>query len=303
MRILVALAALTVVQGRGTAEKKNPTFEEMIRMRIVASVPGMDAVSVRRDLVYKTAEGEPLHMDVYSPPGPIQPRPEVVLVHGGPIPKPGAKNMAIFVPYGELLAASGFAAVAFDHRFLAPARLSDANEDVANLLAQVRENAASLGVDPERVAVWAFSGGGPFLAALLRERPDWLRAVVAYYAILDLEEPPPGADSGLTADERERYSAIRGLGEDAKTAPPILVARAGLDHPWLNGGIDRFVQAAVAKGATLDLLNHPEGRHGFDILDDDARSKQIIRRTLDFLRESLTKKEVNSRAAAGSVAP
>jgi len=77
------------------------------------------------------------------------------------------------------------------------------------------------------------------------------------------------------------------LDEDASSAPPILVARAGLDNPWLNEGIDRFVQAALASGATLDLLNHPEGRHGFDILDDDARSRQIIRHTLEFLREYL----------------
>jgi len=128
MYLTVVLAALGALQGGQTVEKKNPTFEEMIRMRIVFSVPGMDAVSARRDLVYKTAESEPLYMDVYSPPGPPRPRPAVILVHGGPVP---------------------------------------------NL------------------------------------------------------------------------------------------------------------------GATLDLLNHPEGRHGFEILDDDARSRQIIRRTLDFLRDRL----------------
>jgi acetyl esterase/lipase len=268
-------------------EKKMPPFEEMVRMRVVLSVPGMDAVSTRRDLVYKTAEGQPLHMDVYSPPGPPRPRPAVILVHGGPIPRIGAKNMGVFVSYGELLAASGFVAVAFDYRFLAPGRLADAGGDVADLVAYVRTNAASLGVDPERLALWAFSGGGPFLAAPLRERPAWLRAVVSYYAVLDLQQPPPGADSGISDELRRTFSAIHSLGEDARSAPPILVARAGLDNPWLNAGVDRFVQAAVAHGASLDLLNHPEGRHGFDILDDDARSKQIIRHTLEFLRDRL----------------
>jgi acetyl esterase/lipase len=268
-------------------EKRMPSFEEMARMRVVLAVPGMDAVSTRRDLVYKTAAGEPLHMDVYAPPGPPRPRPVVVLVHGGPIPRLGARRMGVFVSYGELLAASGFVAVAFDHRFLAPDRLSDAGADVADLLAHVRAQAASLGVDPERLALWAFSGGGGFLAAPLRERPAWLRAVVAYYAILDLQQPPPGADSGISTELRQAFSAVRGLGEDARKAPPVLVARAGLDHPWLNGALDRFVQAASAAGATLDLLNHPEGRHGFDILDDDARTRQVIRRTLDFLRDHL----------------
>jgi acetyl esterase/lipase len=268
-------------------EKKSPPFEEMIRMRIVWSVPGMDAVSTRRGLVYKTADGESLHMDVYAPAGPQRRRPTVVFVHGGPIPRLGARNMGIFVSYGELLAATGFVAVTFDHRFLAPSRLADAGSDVTDLVAHVRDNAGSLGVDPERLALWAFSGGGPFLAAPLRERPAWLRAVVAYYAALDLQQPAPGANSGIGSELRQAFSAILGLGEDARSAPPVLVARAGLDHPWLNDGIDRFVQAATAGGATLDLLNHPEGRHGFDILDDDSRSRQIIRRTVEFLRDAL----------------
>ena len=268
-------------------EKKTPTLEEMLRMRVVLRVPGMDATRVRRDLVYRTVAGQALRMDVYSPAGTPRARPAVVLVHGGPIPRTGAKNMGVFVSYGELLAASGFVAVAFDHRFLAPDRLADAREDVAALVAQVRSDAGSLGVDPDRVALWAFSGGGPLLAAPLRERPGWLRAVVAYYAVLDLQQPPPGADDGIGPEQRRDFSAVLSLGEDARSAPPLLVARAGLDSPWLNDGIDRFVRAAVAGGATLDLLSHPDGRHAFDILDDDARSRQIVRRTLAFLQDHL----------------
>ena len=268
-------------------EKKNPSLEEMIRMRIVYTVPGMDAVSVRRDLQYKTADGQLLHMDLYSPHGERRPRPAVILIHGGPIPRGGAKNMGVFRSYGELLAASGFVAVTFNHRFLAPARLADAAADVADLTAHVRENAVSFGVDPQCLALWAFSGGGPFLAPALRERPSWLRAVVAYYAVLDLQQLPQ-SESELNAELLRNFSVIRSLGEDARSAPPILIARAGLDSAWLNAGIDRFVQAALEKRATLDLLNHPEGRHGFDILDDDARSKQIIARTLEFLRSRLS---------------
>jgi acetyl esterase/lipase len=232
-------------------------------MRVVVSVPGMDAVHVRRDVVYKTADGHPLHMDLYSPPGAATPRPAVILIHGGPVPRLGAKNMGVFVSYGELLAASGFVAVTFNHRFLGPDRFPDAAEDVADLIAHVRREAGSLGVDPGRVALWAFSGGGPLLGASLREHPAWLRAAVAYYAVL------------------------AGLEDDARHLPPMLVARAGLDSPSLNATIARFVDAALAGGAVLDLLNHPGGRHGFDILDDDERTKQIIRRTIEFLRDHL----------------
>jgi acetyl esterase/lipase len=255
-------------------------------MRVVFAVPGMDAVRVQRDLAYKVADGQPLHLDIYAPAGPPRARPSVILIHGGPIPRIGAKNMGVFVSYGELLAASGFVAIAFNHRFLAPARLTDAAGDVSDLVGHVRQHAGSLGIDAERLALWAFSGGAPFLAAPLRERPEWLRAVVAYYPVLDLQQPPPGDDRGISADVGRTFSAVASLG-DARRAPPILVARAGLDNPWLNGGVERFVKAALDGGAVLDLLNHPGGRHGFDILDDDRRSKEVIRRTLDFLIDHL----------------
>lgn len=254
-------------------------------MRVVLTIPGMDAVDARRELPYKDAGGQPLLMDLYSPPGPPRPRPAVVLIHGGPVPRLGARRMGVFTSYGELLAASGLVAVAFDHRFFAPQRLPDAARDVEDLVAHVRANAVPLGVDPDQMALWAFSGGGSLLAAPLRDRPAWLRAVVAYYAVLDLRQPPPGEAIG--EEEGRTFSPVCSLAAASPALPPILVARAGLDHPWLNGGLDRFVQAAVASGATLDLLTHPGGRHGFDVLDDDLRSRQIIRRTLGFLREQL----------------
>jgi hypothetical protein len=56
-------------------------------------MPGMDAVKADRNFVYSMADGEPLRMDVYSLPRLRRPRPAVILVHGGPIPRIGAKNM------------------------------------------------------------------------------------------------------------------------------------------------------------------------------------------------------------------
>src|SRR5690349_11067947 len=107
-----------------------PTLDEILHNRVVVSVPGMDAVAVQRDLVYALRvepghTGEtPLHMDVYTPTSAAAPAPGVVvLVHGGPVPRLGAKNLGVFRSYGELLAASGMAAVTFDHRYLAADRL------------------------------------------------------------------------------------------------------------------------------------------------------------------------------------
>ena len=63
---------------------------------------------------------------------------------------------------------------------------------------------------------------------------------------------------------------------------PIFIARAGLDQPMINETIDLFVQEALAGNVVLDVMNHPSGRHGFDILDDDDRSREIIARAVAF---------------------
>jgi hypothetical protein len=88
---------------------------------------------------------------------------------------------------------------------------------------------------------------------------------------LDKPIPSPAVLGQITSRFRDRVaSPLFHLGARGAKIAPIFIARAGLDHPRLNGALDRFVQEALAKNLTLELMNHPAGRHGFDILDDDA---------------------------------
>jgi acetyl esterase/lipase len=267
--------------------KPTPPFEEIVRMRIVYRVPGTDRVHVDRGRPYKAVSGGALLADVYRPADADAACPAVVLIHGGPVPAGSApKNMGCFVSWGETLAASGLAAVTFNHRFYGGAQLLEAARDVEDAVAWVRREAVALGIDPSRLALWAFSGGGPFLSLALREGAPALRALVAYYAALDLREKPPGSTAPISDQDRLALSPAYHV-ESGRPVPPLLVARAGLDHPSLNATIDRFTAAALARNAPLEVLNHPEGRHGFDILDDDPRSREIAARTIEFLRTHL----------------
>jgi acetyl esterase/lipase len=146
----------------------------------------------------------------------------------------------------------------------------------------VRANAATFGIDPDRLTLWAFSGGGLLLSRALREAPSYLRSLVAYYAVLDT---PPSV-AGLTEDMLKELSPLRQLKSKQKgqAVPPLFIARAGQDNPALNGAMDRLVQEALARNLTLDLSNHVAGQRGFDVLNDDERTREIIRRTLDFIR-------------------
>lgn len=193
--------------------------------------------------------------DLYLPA--VTNAPVVFFVHGGPLP-PGAqmKNIPLFRDYGHLLAGEGFAAVTFGHRYHVAG-------DFTQSLADVRAVVEHLRGDSNNVALWAFSGGGPLLTFGF-DKP-YVRALVDYYAVLD------GAPI-------ERAAEIR---------VPMLIARAGRDMPLVNEPLDRFLDAALAHDVELELLNHARGEHGFDLLNDDARTRQIIGRTISFLRESL----------------
>jgi hypothetical protein len=41
---------------------------------------------------------------------------------------------------------------------------------------------------------------------------------------------------------------------------------------------------ALSCDVPIELLNHPTGEHAFDVRNDDARSREIIGRTLEFIR-------------------
>lgn len=66
-----------------------------------------------------------------------------------------------------------------------------------------------------------------------------------------------------------------------------MVRQASQDSPKINETVDRFVAEALRANAPIELHNHPQGQHAFDMLDAGDRSRAIIRRTLTFLREHL----------------
>lgn len=266
-----------------------PWIKEFAHKRIVYSVPGMARVKVAKNLVYKRVQGEELKMDVYSPPAATRraPRPAVVFVHGGRIPRnllTTPKEWGAYVSFGQLVAASGFVGVTFNHRFYTWESLADSQSDVMDLIAHIRANANSFGIDKDRIVVWTVSAGSLFLSQPLRDAPQYVRAIVAYYPQLDLQDQRKAAPASVTDETLREYSPVYHLERSGKNVPPVFIARAGLDDASLNGGIDRFVQLALSKNLTINLLNHATGQHGFDIEDDNARSREIIRNTIDFIK-------------------
>jgi acetyl esterase/lipase len=258
--------------------------------RIVYRVAGMESVAIMRDLVYQRDGDTDLLMDVYVPSGlaPRERRPVVFFVHGGPLAleMQPPKEWGVYLSYGELAAASGLIGVTFNHRFYSPQQLEQAAADVAAAIAYVRARAGDLHADADRTCLWAFSGGGPLLSMVFRERPPHIKCVVAYYALLDLRHLSAPSSEPEHDAPVQKFSPAAYL-RDGSAGLPVFVARAGLDRPVINQSIDLFVQEALAANALIDVANHPDGRHGFDFLDDEPRSHEIIARTLEFIKTHL----------------
>jgi acetyl esterase/lipase len=178
-------------------------------------------------------------------------------------------------------------AVIFTHRLGYPKPLlAEAAIDVRNAIDYVRERAGSFNADPGRIALFAWSGGGPLLSIPMQHETSFARCLVAFYAYLDIQRSPIHIEHE-TAESQRIFSPISYLNRNAP-ALPLFVARAGQDDiPGMNDSIDRFVGEAVAVNAPLTYMNHPAGEHGFDNQNDDDRSREIIRAALDFLRSHL----------------
>lgn len=284
--MLVSICLAQQPQQSGALEDP-PWLKLFAFKRIVYNVPGMTRVKVVKDRVYKRVGGAELKMDVYSPlnPGRSARRPAVIFIHGGRVPpnlRTTPKEWGAYVSFGQLVAASGFVGVTFNHRFYTWNSLPDSQSDLNDLIAHVRNNADSLGVDKDRIILWAVSAGGVFLGHPLRDAHPYVRCIVGYYPQLDLQNARKSAPASVTDETLREYSAIHHLGN--KSVPPIFIARAGLDDAELNDGVDRFVQLALSKNLTIEVVNHATGHHGFDIEDDNDRSREILRRTIEFIK-------------------
>jgi acetyl esterase/lipase len=279
--------------------------------RIVYAIPYMEEATVQQDITYKTIDENELKMDVYYPAdyeGEAR-LPAVIFVHGDGPPDflKDAKDWGCYVSWGELIAASGLIAVTFNHRSTEGlTRLYEAASDVDDLISYVRDHSGMLGIDANMLGIWTCSAGSPIgFRAALRNAPPYMRCVVSYYGITDLKvfyeasaesqeeqgaSSQPGQPLPTFSDEVfQEFSATAYVSKEPGAIAPMLIARAGQDQSVLNASIDRLLTVAVANNVSIDFMNHPTGHHGFDVLDDNERSREIIRATLEFLKTHLTR--------------
>ena len=270
-----------------SAHKETRMAQEVVaiaKKHVVYTLPGTDVVRVESG-VYREHQSTPLVFDAYYPaasaPGALLP--VVILVTG--FPDGGAKqrlgchfkDMGAFVSWARLIAASGCVAINYVN--------AQPEMDLLALLTHVRENAERLHVDRRRLGLWSCSGHAPnALSVMMRStRGDGLTCAALCY--------PYTMDDG---DATHVARASRQMGfvdacagkavADLPSHVPLFIARAGGDEmPGLNVALDRFVSAALAANLPLTLVNHSTAPHAFDLFDDSAMTRDVIKQILDFI--------------------
>ena len=215
-------------------------------------------------------------VDYYLPTS-TEPAGAVVLVHGGPIPADrsvGPRDWPAYVGYGSLLASSGVVAVMAEHGFRDMSSVDRAIEDVRRYVDDVRRHPR---VDPDRIAVWAFSAGGLLLGDVLSRQPSWLRAVAATYALLDLAEDAALSSTTPVAVARRRAIAV-----------PMLLVRVERERDWISATQDAFLQATRSgEPVAVDVLEVAHAEHGFETIDDTEESRRAIGASVDWIARHL----------------
>ena len=261
---------------------------DIFTRRVCLHMQGMNAVTVRRDVAYGPPD-HGLRFDAYYPSTQTDGErwPVVIIVAGYPETREPRATALSFKEIGwtvsmcQLIAVSGMVAISYTNR--------DPVADLRDLFEHVHDSAESLRVDPSRIGVVATSGSVP--AALTTIMQDARRppvcAVFGCGCLLDLDGATDVADAarqfGFVNPTAGRTVA------DLRPDVPLLVTRAGRDQfPAMNASIDRFIAQALVENLPITLINHAEGPHAFDLLDDTRTSRDIVRQTLQFLRQHLT---------------
>jgi dienelactone hydrolase len=209
--------------------------------------------------------------DLYRPATASNPLPAVVFVHG-PVPAEAParpRDWPVYQGYGRLAAVAGLVGLTLDLDYPGLAAWPAAADRLGGLVEVVR---ARPEVDAGRVALWAFSGGGLLVGRWLADSPAWLGCVALSYPLLRSAQAP-GAPSSP--------------GEALRPGRPIVLTRVGRERPEVQATVDGFLANAAAGNVAVEVIDVPDGQHGFDVLDHAPCSGQAVTAAMGAVSEHL----------------
>jgi tetratricopeptide (TPR) repeat protein len=232
--------------------------------RFMAPLPSDSEMAISRDVEFANAGGRSFKFDLYRPALAKEPNPVPVVIFFNGVGADRMRGHVQYTSWPRYVTTAGLAGVTMD------STEATAAEDFDRLVKHLEANAATLGIDPKRIVVWACSANVRRGLPMVQEpaRTTVIGAVMYYGS--------------------SEVSAFR-------LDLPVLFVRAGTDNAGLNRGMGLTAAAALAANAPISLINHPAGRHGFDLRDDTDTTRDVMARTLAFMKESARRENIAAR--------
>jgi acetyl esterase/lipase len=232
-------------------------------------------------VIYGKAGGRDSSLDLYKPPAsPGSPmlRPGVLVIHGGSWQSGDNREL---VPLNRYLAGQGYLVASINYRLAPEHKFPAALEDVRQAISYVKNHAADLGLDAQRLVLIGRSAGGQLamMAAYSAGEPA-IRGVVALYAPPDLRFSYTFPANPAVLDSRGMLKAYLGSDPDnmpqpylaaspfyfvGSTTPPTLLIHGGRDELVAHEQSERLATRLASYGRRQFLLTMPWATHACDI--------------------------------------
>jgi acetyl esterase/lipase len=242
-------------------------------------------VELRKDIEYGRVGDRSLKVDVYSPKGLDKPVPGLIFIHGGGW---SGGDRSDYQVYTIAFAQKGYVAASIGYRFAPEYKFPAAVEDAKCAVRWMRENAAELHVDPDRIAVIGGSAGG-YLSLMVGytagdQRLEGngghegvssaVQAVVDLYGPTDLDRPIAHNNKTVTnflgkcfADDPELFRFASPINHLDANDPPTFV---------LQGTIDSTVPVEQSD-ILVEKLKELSVPHWYDRLDGWPHTMDIAK--------------------------
>lgn len=254
----------TEYNARASVPDFDACVEEYARLSAEAKAvcPGL------YDLKYGPARGEAL--DLFPVPGPRQPSPVFVFIHGGYWRSQSKDDAALMA---RTFTDAGVAVAVLEYTLLPVATLSEVVREMRSAIAWLYRNGAVYGVDPSRIFVGGSSAGAHLVGMLLAEGwqdefdlpADVAKGAMAISGLYDLR---PICD--IEANEWLRLVPSQALRLSPlflipDQAPPLVLSVGGLETQGFRNQTQAYAEAWRAKGHPLHVVDAPDRNH-FNLL-------------------------------------
>jgi acetyl esterase/lipase len=307
------------IAATGTTVPPLPDFAVSERLNPTDALPEREtrwddpAVSLTQ-ITYATLPGfRPLRLDLYRARADTStPRPLVVYVHGGGWAHANPRAGAAFADFPAILAhlaQRGYVVAAIEYRLSGEAAFPAQLEDLQAALRFLRGNAARLGIDGGRVALWSFSAGAQFgaLQALNCPAGTCVRAFAGWFGAYDL--PAYARHTSSDASLRQLFrcgpqpctaamlQAASPIHQVGRAPPPVLLVHGQNDAQVLPSQAETFAERLRAAGGEVELQLIPGVGHGLvgsSAAATRAALTQALTATFDFFDRALQPRATDS---------